>query len=361
MTSKRIAVACGGTGGHSFPGMATALELKRRGHEVTLWVSGRDIEATSLRGWDGSVEHVRAAGFQAGASKLRAVGVVFQLATAISVSLGKMRKNRPDVLLAMGSYASVGPVLAARLLGVPVVLHEANSIPGRAVEFLSRFAEVTAVTFERTGGRLHSRRVVRTGLPIRSDLSGRFPPEMLDPSVFTVLAMGGSQGARSLNEIVTAAVCRAAAGGAPLQVIHLTGAADEAQVRAVYEKAGIRHCVFAFLREMGNAYGSAHMAISRSGAGACMELAACGVPPILVPLPWSMRGHQAANAAALAAAGAAEAMAQPELTPERLAAAISKWRSEPELLATMREALRKFAQPDATSRLADLVLESADH
>jgi UDP-N-acetylglucosamine--N-acetylmuramyl-(pentapeptide) pyrophosphoryl-undecaprenol N-acetylglucosamine transferase len=129
----KVAVACGGTGGHVFPGLATARELLSRGHEVTLWMTGRETEQSALRDWDGPVVQVPARGFPSGIS-LRSLQTAWKLAQAVRQCRKRMRQDRPDVLLAMGSYASVGPCAAARLLGVPIVLHEANVIPGRAVK-----------------------------------------------------------------------------------------------------------------------------------------------------------------------------------------------------------------------------------
>jgi UDP-N-acetylglucosamine--N-acetylmuramyl-(pentapeptide) pyrophosphoryl-undecaprenol N-acetylglucosamine transferase len=269
-----------------------------------------------------------------------------------------MLRARPRVLLAMGSYASVGPALAARALGVPVVLHEANAIPGRAVEFLSRFASAAGVTFESAKSWLRCPRIVRTGLPIRPSGDGRFPPGALDAGRFTVLVMGGSQGAHRLNQIAAEAMSLLQREGRGVQVVHLSGPADEARVRETYRAHGVTALVFGFLREMGMAYRAAHLAVSRAGAGACMELAAFGVPALLVPLPEAMRDHQAANAAALERMAGADVIPQRDLTPDRLAAYIDRCRAAPAKLAAMREGLRAFAAPDAADLLADLVVQA---
>ncbi|MDE0838607.1 MAG: glycosyltransferase, partial [Kiritimatiellae bacterium] len=144
----KIGIACGGTGGHLFPGIAVGHALLARGHEVTLWVSGRDVEADGLRQWPGQTIKVPARGFSGGV--FAKVATCFHLVRAIRQSWRVMRRGRPDAMLAMGSYASVGPVLAAYLLRVPVVLHEANATPGKAVTFLARFADEVCTTFEVT-------------------------------------------------------------------------------------------------------------------------------------------------------------------------------------------------------------------
>ena len=138
-------MACGGTGGHVFPGLATARELLSRGHEVTLWLTGRDTEQSARKDWDGPVVEVPARGFPSGLS-FRSLQTAWKLAQAVGQCRAQMRRSRPDVLLAMGSYASVGPCGAARLLGVPIVLHEANVIPGRAVRLFSRSAAAVAAS-----------------------------------------------------------------------------------------------------------------------------------------------------------------------------------------------------------------------
>ena len=167
--SLNIALACGGTGGHIFPGLATAEELKRRGHEVSLWMAGRNVEAPAVHGWSGPVITVRAEGLPSGLSP-RALVSGAKLLKACWSCRKKMRQNKPDVLLAMGSYASVGPVAAALSLRVPVVLHEANVLPGRAVALFSRWAAAVAGCFEETRFYLRRKDLVITGMPIRAEL-----------------------------------------------------------------------------------------------------------------------------------------------------------------------------------------------
>ena len=164
----KIVVACGGTGGHAFPGLAVAEELLKRGHEVTIWDSGRDVESSVMRNWKGQL-------FSTGARQM-SLGNAFANLRAIFRCRREMRRAKPDVLLAMGSYSSLAPVLAAKSSGVPVVLHEANTVPGRAVEFLSRYAKVVAISFEDTSKYLPSVKTVHTGLPVRAGISILFPP-----------------------------------------------------------------------------------------------------------------------------------------------------------------------------------------
>ena len=194
----QIVVACGGTGGHAFPGLAVAEELRRRGHEVTVWDSGRDVESSVMRSWTGNI-------FSTGAKQL-----ALKNAPAILHSLlrcrKEMKKARPDVLLAMGSYSSLPPVLAAKAYGVPVVLHEANTVPGKAVEFLSRYAKTVAISFDMTADYLRGVKTVRTGLPVRAGIAAGRRFDFIPANAFVVFVTGGSQGAHAVNELMSAAL-----------------------------------------------------------------------------------------------------------------------------------------------------------
>ena len=263
----------------------------------------------------------------------------------------------------MGSYASLPPVLAARLARVPVVLHEANTIPGKAVAFLSRFATATAISFSESARWLPRARVVQTGLPVRTELRGQPPLDgFRQPRGFTVFVTGGSQGAHVLNQACSTAL--AAWGRAhpavALRVIHQTGAADEASVRAAYAEAGTDAQVFAFLGEMGRAFRAADLVIGRAGAATCAELCLCGVPALLVPLPTAVRDHQRANAAHLAGAGSAECCPQVDFTPAWLTGFLDRFATDAPRQQAMRASALALAVPDAAERLADCVETAAD-
>lgn len=354
----RIAVACGGTGGHIFPGLATADVLRSRGHDVTLWLAGRDVERTSLAGWDGPVASVRAVGFPRGLS-LRTISAVVRSGFAVLRCFALMRSQRPDVLLAMGSYASIGPVLAAHWLRIPVVLHEANAVPGRAIIRLARYARVLAVCFEDAGRRFPSARAVVTGLPVRTGAVAEDAVPLLPHDRFTVLVMGGSQGAHRLNEIASRALCRLHEEGESFQVIHLSGRRDEGEMRQCYQAAGVRAEVVGFLHDMASAYRAADLAVSRSGAASCTELAVCALPALLVPYPHAVNDHQMANARSMAAGGGMDVMAEEDLTVESLAAYLKDRMGDRAKRVMMKAALTATARPNAAGILADVVEEVA--
>lgn len=375
----RIVIACGGTGGHVFPGIATGRELQRRGHGVTLWLSGRrNVEQATLRDWDGPV-------FQTGARPLGLKSLPAFVATLWRVSR-ELRRARPHVLLAMGCYSSVPPVLACRWLGIPVALHEANAVPGKAVAFLSRFARATALSFAASARELPGRRTVCTGMPVREGLVDQPPLEGFAPGVadaeagvppvgtsklggraaspaagvFRLLVTGGSLGAHAVNELVCAALMKLReAGGPALRVLHQCGPADEADLRRRYAEAGVDAQAHAFLHGMGRAYASADLVVARAGAATCAELCLCGVPAILIPLPTAVRDHQRLNAEAMVRAGGALLRLQTDLTAETLAADILALAADPARRERMRQALKGLAAPDATGKLADLVEQCA--
>lgn len=357
----KLIVACGGTGGHMFPGIAAAHALKERGHEVTLYLGARDVEQFAARDWDGAIMRIQAEGFASGLS-FQTLRTVYRLCHAVRTCRKAMATWRPDALLAMGSYASVGPVLAAKRLNIPVALHEANAVPGRAVSFLARYAQVVALTFGEAAKRLPGRRTVIAGLPMRQTLmANTAPPPTLDNTdpplrngVFTVLIMGGSQGAHRLNEMASEALIQLHADGVPVQAIHLTGRKDEDFVRTRYRQAGVPARVFGFLNEMGWAYRRANWAVARAGAATCMELALLGLPALLVPLPSAARDHQTANARAMTARGAADMKAEHETSPAWLARYWADCRANPERAQSMRLALSELRIEDAAERLADL-------
>jgi len=355
----KVVVACGGTGGHAFPGLAVAEELVRRGHEVVVWDSGRDIESSVMKRWTGPT-------FSTGARQLSPLNA-WAILRSILRCRKEMKRTKPDALLAMGSYSSLPPVLAARSCGVKVFLHEANTVPGKAVEFLSRFADTVAISFEMTTRYLPGVKTVVTGLPVRADITSGKRFDFIPADAFVVLVTGGSQGAHAVNELMSKALTlmkgalddrrKAAPDVAmrPLYVIHQTGAADEGLVMAAYANAAMPSRVHAFEREMANAFASADFVVARAGASTCFELAACGKPALLIPLPTSMRDHQHYNADAFAAKGAANEGIQAKLGALQLSRYLLEKYDHPEHLADMSARMKSLATPDAAARVADLI------
>lgn len=354
----KIVVACGGTGGHAFPGLAVAEELLKRGHEVTIWDSGRDVESSVMRNWKGQL-------FSTGARQM-SLGNAFANLRAIFRCRREMRRVKPDVLLAMGSYSSLAPVLAAKSAGVPVVLHEANTVPGRAVEFLSRYAKVVAISFEDTSRYLPSVKTVHTGLPVRAGISQGKRFDFIPAGSFVVFITGGSQGAHAVNDLVTDAVIllhktleARGKSSRPLYVIHQTGGMDEGRVIAAYLLKSIPSRVKAFEDRMSDAFASADFVIARAGASTCFELAECKKPALFIPLPSALRNHQHFNAEAFVKKGAADEAIQDKLTAHNLCHYILSKYDAGEKLEAMADKMGMMSIPDAAKRVADLVEKTA--
>lgn len=356
----KIAVACGGTGGHIFPGLATAQVLADRGHEVTLWMAGKDVEAQALEGWPGRTIQVPAQGFPTRFS-LRGVRSAWSLARAVRTVRGLMVKEQPEVLLAMGSYASVGPVGAAISLRIPYVLHEANVVPGRAIKLFSRRAGAICGCFEETRYYLRGRDLTITGMPLRRpvvEAAKRHAPHS-GGKYFHLLVMGGSRGAHALNELISEALIHLHRRGVGIEVTHLTGTEDEMWVENRYDAAGMLHTVRAFTNRIEDLYARADFAICRSGASTCAELAAFALPALLVPFPFAVKNHQMANARVLEKAGAADVVPESDLTVEWLTTYIERMCRVEERRISMARAAAEWAFTDGAERLADQVERQA--
>jgi UDP-N-acetylglucosamine--N-acetylmuramyl-(pentapeptide) pyrophosphoryl-undecaprenol N-acetylglucosamine transferase len=311
------------------------------------------VETHAARRWPGPVVRVDAGGFPRGLAP-GSLAAALRMMRAFVICRRRMSVSRPAVLLAMGCYASVAPALAARSLGLPVVLHEANALPGRAILLLARFAAAVAVSFEETRRHLRHRRIVLTGLPLARDFAAPRPSRARGDRL-TLLVTGGSQGAAFLNDTALAAVLALHAEGLPLDVIHAAGEQDAERVRSRYAQAGVTAEVSAFIEDMREAYDAADFALTRAGAGTCAELVARGVPALLVPLPSAAGGHQAANAGALAGAGGVAVVAQDDLTVDRLSTHLREFFRNPQRLASMERSQRETASPRAAEQLAKLV------
>lgn len=348
----RIAIACGGTGGHTYPGIATAKVLRDAGHDVVILQAGREVEAQTLSGWDGEV-------FKTGArqAKTSIPGSLFRTWRAFG-------RKRPDVLVAMGSYTSLPPVVAAWLRGIPVVLHEANAVPGKAIAFLARFATKAGLAFPEAAKYMPKRVATAVvGMPLRAEFEKGSGASQAAKDKFTLLVMGGSQGAVALNKIVVGALAeivrKNADFAAKLKVVHLAGPKNAESVRQLYTEQGLtgdRFEIIGFSNEMARLYAEADFCISRAGASSCMELALAGLPVLFIPLPHLAGDHQSFNARSMADRGAGDWRAQDELTPEGLADYIADIADNAEKRSKMREALLSVSCPDSTVRFAELVV-----
>jgi UDP-N-acetylglucosamine--N-acetylmuramyl-(pentapeptide) pyrophosphoryl-undecaprenol N-acetylglucosamine transferase len=351
-----ILVTAGGTGGHMFPALALARELRGRGEPVAMVTDRRgarfmpeDLEA-----------HLVRAGSPTGSLPRRLAGIC-ALVAGIFDAWRVVRRLKPRAAASFGGYASVPAAIAARLAGRPLLLHEQNAVFGRANRLLARFAEVIALSFEATSavperGRA---RLVVTGNPVRpgfeADPAGYRAPGPNEP--IRILVIGGSQGARIFSDVVPAAVALLPAElSRRLRIEQQCRPEDLARVADAYKAHGIAAEVAGFFTDMPAHLARAHLVISRAGASSLTEIMAMGRPSILVPYAAAADDHQRANAEALARAGGAVRMLQASFTPVALAAELTALAAAPERLEAMATAALATFRRDAAGRLADAVL-----
>ncbi|MDH4036733.1 MAG: undecaprenyldiphospho-muramoylpentapeptide beta-N-acetylglucosaminyltransferase [Candidatus Krumholzibacteria bacterium] len=357
----RIVVAGGGTGGHVYPGIAIVECLRERAATEALFVGARGgVEEGILARAGFPCELLPGYGLR-GASLARRLLFPVVLARGVARALAILATFRPHVVLGTGGYASAAMVIAAVLRGTPRVLQEQNSVAGLVNRRLARFADLVLLAFEESIPSLpRGTRTLVVGNPIRKlPRAGREAAAKrfgLHASRRTVLVVGGSRGARTLN-LAGADAAPRIAEALDIQFLMLVGASDRPQVERRLGAAKTRVCVLDYLDEMQDAYALADLAVARSGASSVFELAAFGVPAILVPYPYAADGHQEGNAAPLVARGAARMVADAELDGERLAREVTDLMSSPERLGTMGAAMKAWATPDAGQRAADAILD----
>jgi UDP-N-acetylglucosamine--N-acetylmuramyl-(pentapeptide) pyrophosphoryl-undecaprenol N-acetylglucosamine transferase len=352
-------IACGGTGGHFFPGLAVGRELLRRGCRVTLMVSPKEVDQQAA----GSIADMQIVILPAVASG-RGRWLAFAIATGKSYRLARrfFVQQRPDLVLAMGGFVSAPPVLAGKRCGAKTFLHESNSIPGRANRWLARWVDGAFVYFPAAAERWPARRVTVTGMPVRAQFLSALEAAKartalgLAPQAPVLLVMGGSQGASAVNQLVMEALPQLRQAAPDLQFIHLTGGRDADKVRAAYRAQGASALVCAFLKDMATALAAADLAVSRAGASSLAELAARRLPAILIPYPAAADNHQYFNALAFAQSGAARLLQQAAATPGSLAGEILQLTADAAKRAAMRQALQPWHRPDAVAQIADGVL-----
>ena len=345
----RLLLAGGGTGGHLFPAVALAQELKNEEPDAEILFVGteRGIESRILPELGFPLEHIRIKGF-VGRSIVQKIGFFLMLIGSVCQSLKIIKGFRPQVVVGVGGYASAPVLLAAWIKGTATLIHEQNAIPGLANRLLGRLARRVCLSFEDEQGFFPATKSVVTGNPLRQGISDRLVPE----GAPMLLIFGGSQGAEAINQAVIDALPLLEAWKDKLEIMHQTGDRDENKVRQAYQDAGWKNFrVVPFIHDMGAAYASAHLVVCRAGATTIAELCGCGRAAVLIPFPHAAGDHQTRNALALEKHGAALLLAQKELSAERLAAEIVALLEDPARLKSMAAAMRSLGKPDAARRI----------
>lgn len=351
--AKTIMIMAGGTGGHVFPGLAVADELRGRGWRVVWLGAPGGMEATLVpqRGYE--MAWVNFSGLRR--KGLAAFALLpLRLLLAFGQAARAIFAHRPDVVLGMGGYQSFPGGMMAVLFGRPLVIHEQNSVAGLANRVLAGVADRILCGFP---GALKNGTV--TGNPVRPDITGLAAPVMRydgRSGRLNLLVVGGSLGAKVLNETLPQAIALMPPERRP-EVTHQSGAQHIDTLAQRYREAGVNANTIAFIDDMASAYAGADLVLCRAGALTCSELAAAGVASILVPFPHAVDDHQTGNARHLARAGAAILLPQPELTPERLAGLLAAMSREQ--LRDMAAKARAQALPDATQAVARTCMEVA--
>ncbi len=350
-----VLVLAGGTGGHIFPGLAVADELRARGVAV-VWLGGtQGLESTLVPKAGLPLEQVRVAGVR-GKGIRTLVAAPWQLARAVWDALEIVRRHRPRAAIAFGGYASAPGGVAARLCGVPLLVHEQNRVPGLTNRLLARLAQRVLCGFPGAFGH----RAGAVGNPVRAAIAGVPSPSARlggRNGALRVLVLGGSQGARALNRALPAALARLPAG--TCDVRHQAGRTGIDEARDAYARHAVAAQIDAFIDDMAAAYAWADVVVCRAGALTLAELCAAGASAVLVPFPHAVDDHQARNAEYLVEHGAAILLREGPQFAETLATALADLAAARGVVLGMAEAARRLAAPDAARRIADACLEEA--
>ncbi|MFK7984947.1 MAG: undecaprenyldiphospho-muramoylpentapeptide beta-N-acetylglucosaminyltransferase [Sandaracinaceae bacterium] len=356
---ERVIVAGGGTGGHLFPGIAVVEELRRRNPEVDVTFVGtaKGIEARVIPERGERLELIDVAPLK-GRTAGQLMRSLMMLPGAFSQAMGVLKRHRPDLVIGVGGYASGPMLLAAAARGIPTALLEQNAHVGMTNRVLAPVSGRAYVAFDEAAEQIGRSRAKLLGNPVRRAFVETARSAMLDPEGFEarsrrIFVLGGSQGAKALNETVPSALAELDLAGRGITVLHQTGAAMRDAVAARYAELGVEAEVVPFVEDMAKAYSSASVVIARAGATTLAEVCAIGRPSILVPYPFAADDHQARNAEALERAGAAVAIRESALTVESLREAAGSLLDAAAVRCRMAESARKHGKPDAAAAIVD--------
>ncbi len=347
----------GGTGGHLFPAMALAQELRRRGHDIQLMTDHR-VAAYGDK-FPASQTHIVPSATPSVRNPVKFVVAGCKIAWGTAIAFGKLSAVRPDAVIGFGGYPVFPPFLAARLLGIPGLLHEQNAVMGRANRALARFANRIALSFARTlKVEAFAAKTTLTGNPVRdrvTEVAGTPYPDLPADGPIRVVVTGGSQGARIFSDVMPAAIATLPDNlRQRLRLVQQCRAEDLDRVTEAYRGAKVNVELQQFFTDLPERIAAAHLVIARSGASTIAELTVLGRPAILVPLPGALDADQKNNALVMDTAGAGWIMEQATLTPQSLGTRLASLLSDPAVLPRAAAAARSLGQPDAVVKLADV-------
>jgi UDP-N-acetylglucosamine--N-acetylmuramyl-(pentapeptide) pyrophosphoryl-undecaprenol N-acetylglucosamine transferase len=359
-----VLIACGGTGGHLFPGIAVAEVLSARGHDVTLLISEKKIDSIAASGH----KELRFEKMPFLAMPKPWSPKMIRFLSSLWKGMRQCRKiirdHQVSVVLGMGGFTSFAPLYSGRKEKCRTLIHESNAIPGKANRLNARYSDIVLCGLDACKAHFATHPDIRVvGTPIRSTMreASKEDPHAffkLDPKKKTLLIMGGSQGARGVNRVVGMALEQFEKMG--IQVLHIAGPTDYEEVRDVYARHPMlpQH-VAAFCHRMDLAYRAADLAIARSGASSMSELAYFGVPSLLIPYPHAAEDHQTRNAEIFDKAGAARLLPEKDLNADILADAVRAILQQPKKADEMKRAAIKLAVRNSAEKIAELLIKEA--
>lgn len=350
----RVIIAAGGTGGHIFPGVAIAHELKRRdpSTEVLFVGTGRGLESKIVPREGFNLELIKVRALK-GVSLFERIKSLVGLPLSLVAAFRILRRFRPDVTIGVGGYSSGPTLLIAALMRIPTMVVEPNAMPGFTNRILARFVDAAALGFE-NARKYFGRRGVVTGNPVRSDFARLSKKARTDK--LHVLIFGGSQGARAINGAVAATLPLLSVRKDRLAITHQTGERDFEMIERAYREAGLDAEVMPFIHDMANQFERADVLICRSGATTVAEVAAAGKAAIFIPFPFATDDHQRKNAEVFERVGAGIKILQQDLTRARLAEELNRLIDHPEKIDRMEEASRRLGGADSAERAVDLAM-----
>lgn len=355
-SQRPVMIMAGGTGGHIFPGLAVAKVLRERGVPVTWLGADGAMETRLVPQHDIPIDTLAIGGLR-GKGKLALIGAPLRLLRAIRAAGFLIRDRQPRAVIAFGGFASGPGGIAARLHGLPLLVHEQNRAPGMTNRVLSRFARRVLAGFPGS----FAQREEAVGNPVRAEIAVITPPELRlanRQGPLRLLVLGGSQGARVLNNAVPKALA-ALGAGMPVQVRHQSGEKLHAEALQAYADAGVQASVEPFIADMAEAFAWADLVVCRSGASTLAELCAVGVGSVLVPFAAAVDDHQTRNAEYLVERGAAVLLKQDETLATQLEGVLRDLSENSARRMQMANAARALAKVDAAERIADIILEES--
>jgi UDP-N-acetylglucosamine--N-acetylmuramyl-(pentapeptide) pyrophosphoryl-undecaprenol N-acetylglucosamine transferase len=358
----RIVIAGGGTGGHLFPGVAVAEEIKRRNEATEVIFIGTEhgIEASIIPREGYPLRYLRSEGV-VGKSLIKKVRGGIKVSISLIDSYRLLKGLQPDAIIGLGGYASLAPVFTGHFMSIPTIILEQNSFPGLANRVLSRIADMVCVTYHESISFFPRDRTYITGNPVRHSMTNACRDTSydlfgLERGIFTVFVFGGSSGARKINNAVCSAFNALSDIREKVQFLHQTGKNDYEGIRETYRKWGFKGTVAPFIHQMPEAYAVADLVISRAGATTLAELTAVGRPAILIPYPYAAGHHQELNAQRLSEMGAARVILDDELDGEILARHIRELFENTGIRNEMQKTSRSIGKPDAAQKVVDIVM-----